>query len=119
MQRLRGTSPLTSPMRTGHGKLPPLSRVTEEMTIPEVPTGNIQPSTLIEAETLVENEERTNANAGVSTSTNSNRNSVKGPKATLTRVESDLIKLKDKENESPKAAKPVQVTDETMKDIEI
>lgn len=109
MQRLRGTSPLTSPMRAGHGKLPPLSRVTEESTIPEIPSANIQPSKLVEVETPRESED----NAPTTISGN------KGPKATLTRVESDLIKLKDKENESPKAAKQMQVTDESMKDIEI
>lgn len=111
MQRLRGTSPLTSPMRTGHGKLPPLSRVTEESTIPEVPSANIQPSKLVEVETPRESEDN------VPTTTSAN----KGPRTTLTRVESDLIKLKDgKENESPKTnVKQVQVTDESMKDIEI
>lgn len=102
MQRLRGTSPLTSPMRAGHGKLPPLSRVTEEGTIPEIPSGNIQPSKLVEVETPRESEDD------------------KVPKSTLTRVESDLIKLKDKENESPKTnVKQVQVADESMRDIEI
>lgn len=102
MQRLRGTSPLTSPMRAGHGKLPPLSRVTEETTISEIASANIQPSKLVEVETPRESEDN------------------KGAKSTLPRVESDLIKLKDKENESPKTnVKQVPATDDSMREIEI
>lgn len=104
MQRLRGTSPLTSPMRAGHGKLPPLSRVTEESTIPEVPAANKTPSKLVEVETPRESEEG------------------KTPRNSLPRVDSDLIALKSKENSPPKRngkQASVDVADDSMKDIEI
>ncbi|KAL6849410.1 Cell wall assembly regulator [Amphichorda felina] len=103
MQRLRGTSPLTSPMRAGYGKPPPLSKVTEETTIPELASANIDPTTLVEVETPQESE------------------NAKGPKvSTMARPESDLIKLKDKENVSPtETTKQPKVVDESMKEIEI
>jgi cell wall assembly regulator SMI1 len=102
MQRLRGTSPLTSPMRTGYGKPPPLSRVTEEAAIPELSSAIIEPTKLVEVETPRESEDSKFARA-----------------STLARSESDLIKL-NKENESPKAAgKRPEVSDDTMRDIEI
>lgn len=103
MQRLRGSSPLTSPMRAGYGKPPPLSRVTEETTIPELATANIEPTKLVEVETPRENDV------------------VKGPMvSTPARAESDLIKLKDKENVAPtKNTKQPKVADESMREIEI
>ena len=108
MQRLRGTSPLTSPMRAGYGKPPPLSRVTEEATIPELADAEIDPSTLVEVETP-----RPRDSADVNG---------KGPRvSTLARSESDLIKLnKDKENMSPRDSyKQPKLADESMKEIEI
>lgn len=108
MQRLRGTSPLTSPMRPGVGKPPPLSRVTEEAPIPELASAHIEPSKLVEVETPI----RENPPA-------------KGPRVSqLARSESDLIKLnsKDKENVSPPPqsnGKQPETVDDSMKDIEI
>ena len=110
MQRLRGTSPLTSPMRAGYGKPPPLSRVTEEATIPELASANIEPTKLVEVETPRDSEE-------------SNKHSKTTPAQPVVRAEPDLIKLKDnKENVSPGAttsSKQAKVEDESMRDIEI
>ncbi|KND93976.1 Glucan synthesis regulatory protein [Tolypocladium ophioglossoides CBS 100239] len=108
MQRLSGSSPLTSPMRPIYGKPPPLSRVTEESTIPEIPSAEIEPSTLVEVETPPASEDGKNA-LRIST---------------LGRSESDLIKLKDKdkENEVPSSkmnGKQPAVADDSMKTIEI
>lgn len=103
MQRLNGNSPLTSPMRPGYGKMTSLSRVTEEATIPELASGIIQPEKLVEVETPRQSDEG------------------KAPKVDgLPRVESDLLKLKDKENEAPKTnGKQPETADESMKTIEI
>ncbi|UNI18792.1 Cell wall assembly regulator [Purpureocillium takamizusanense] len=106
MQRLNGSSPLVSPMRPMKGKAP-LSRVTEESTIPEVPSAEIEPSQLVEVETPRGSEEGKNP-LRIST---------------MARSESDLLKDKDKENEAPLSSKangkqPV-VVDDSMKTIEI
>lgn len=102
MQRLSGSSPLTSPMRPGYGKAAtPLSRVTEESAIPEIASGIIEPEKLVEVETPRQSNEGSSSKAG-----------------NLPRVESDL--LKDKENEAPKTnGKQPAVADESMKTIEI
>lgn len=105
MQRLSGTSPLTSPMRPAYGKATPLTRVTEESAIPELASAHIQPEKLVEVETPRQSDES------------------KAPKAaTLARVESDL--LKDKENEPPRMngklnGKQPETGDDAMKTIEI
>ncbi|CAI6096434.1 hypothetical protein V2G26_003302 [Clonostachys chloroleuca] len=100
LQRPHGASPLQSPMRAGHGKLPILGRVTEETSIPELADAEIQPETLVEAEATLSKRES------------------KQP-VVLKRVESDLIKL-TKENESPVGnGKQPQSKDETMKEIRI
>jgi len=106
MQRLSGSSPLVSPMRPMKGKAP-LSRVTEESTIPEIPSAEIEPSQLVEVETPRGSEESKNP-LRIST---------------IARSESDLLKDKDKENEAPLSSKangkqPV-VVDDSMKTIEI
>jgi len=100
MQRLSGSSPLASPMRTGYGKPPPLGRVTEE-AIPEVPSANIQPSTLLEVEEPLDEED------------------VKLPNlSTLARSQSDLLNVT--ENEGPKMnGKQPEVADDAMRTIEI
>lgn len=108
LQRLNGSSPLSSPMRAGYGKPLPLSRVTEEMTIPELGDAEIRPETLVEVE---EPEERR-----ASTTANKSAPQV----STLVRAESDL--LKDKENELPKlnGKQPALADDgDAMKTIEI
>ena len=113
-QRLKGSSPLASPMRTGggYGKAP-LTRVTEEGTIPEVPSANIEPSTLVEVEE--EDEDDTPRESSELRSGNGLRIT------TLPRSDSDL--LKDKENENPvtklNGKQPEIVADGTMKTIEI
>ncbi|GJN75421.1 cell wall assembly regulator [Purpureocillium lilacinum] len=106
MQRLSGSSPLVSPMRPMKGKAP-LSRVTEESTIPEIPSAEIEPSQLVEVETPRGSEESKNP-LRIST---------------IARSESDPLKDKDKENEAPLSSKangkqPV-VVDDSMKTIEI
>lgn len=108
MQRLSGSSPLTSPMRPIYGKPPPLSRVTEESSIPEIPSAEIEPSTLVEVETPPASDDGKNA-LRIST---------------LAPSESDLIKLKDKvkENGLPSSkmnGKQPAVADDSMKTIEI
>jgi cell wall assembly regulator SMI1 len=102
MQRLSASSPLASPMRPGYGKPPPLTRVTEETTIPEIESANIEPSTLVEVDSP-----RGSEDSG----------SPKGQ--SLLRSQSDL--LKDREEEVPKAngKLPAIAGDETMKTIEI
>ncbi|KAK7430364.1 Cell wall assembly regulator [Neonectria magnoliae] len=109
MQRLSGSSPLTSPMRPGYGKAAtPLSRVTEELTIPEIASGIIEPEKLVEVETP----RRSNESKGSKASKASKASS------TLPRAESDL--LKDKDIEVPKAnGKQPETADESMKTIEI
>ncbi|KAH6892324.1 hypothetical protein B0T10DRAFT_528143 [Thelonectria olida] len=103
MQRLSGSSPLTSPMRPGYGKMTSLGSVTEEAAPPEIASGIIQLDKLVEVETPRQSDDS------------------KPPKAgTLPRVESDLIKLKDKENETPKTnGKQPETADESMKTIDI
>ncbi|KAK5993469.1 Glucan synthesis regulatory protein [Cladobotryum mycophilum] len=108
MQRLSGSSPLTSPMRHGgHGKMPLLSRVTEEAAIPELADAMIEPSNLVDVDDDLD----------------SPRGSVDGhrPKLSLLdRSETDLLKDKGKEIEVPKAnGKQPEVTDGAMKTIEI
>ena len=105
MQRLNSSSPLTSPMRPGYGKVPPLSRVTEEMGIPELATANIQPSKLVEVETPNELPET----------------AFRAPRMSmLDRVDSSTDLLKNKENEFPKMnGKQPEVSDDAMKTIEI
>ncbi|EQL04113.1 hypothetical protein G6O67_002937 [Ophiocordyceps sinensis] len=61
MQRFGGSSPLASPLHPAYGKPPPLSRVTEETTFPEIPTAEIEPSQLVEVEMDGENEHGKNA----------------------------------------------------------
>lgn len=103
MQRLNGTSPMTSPMRRGFGKPPPLSKVTEEMASPALKDAVIEPSKLVEVETPRDSED-TKGGAKVTAVASS---------------EADL--LKDKENEAPKlnGKQPETATDEAMKTIEI
>ncbi|KID98535.1 Glucan synthesis regulatory protein, partial [Metarhizium majus ARSEF 297] len=103
LQRLSGSSPLASPMRAGGYGRNPLSRVTEESAIPEVPSAEIEPSQLVEVETPRESEE------GKS-----------GLRITMmTRTDSDV--LKDKENEHPAKMnrKAPAIVDDAMKTIEI
>lgn len=110
LQRLNGSSPLTSPMRAGYGKPPPLSRVTEEMTIPELADAEIDPETLVE----VEQPASRNSNAFTP------QKPVEPKVTALARQESDL--LKDKENELPKlnGKQPALADDaDAMKTIEI
>ncbi|CAM1508211.1 Fc.00g050590.m01.CDS01 [Cosmosporella sp. VM-42] len=105
MQRLNGSSPLTSPMRPPYGKTTPLTRVTEESTIPELASANIQPEKLVEVETPRQSDEHKPNRVG-----------------TLPRVESDLLKdlNKDKENLAPRMnGKQPETADESMKTIEI
>ncbi|PHH77419.1 hypothetical protein CDD80_654 [Ophiocordyceps camponoti-rufipedis] len=53
VQRISGSSPLSSPMNPpAYLKPLPLSRVTEEMSIPEMPSAVIEPSQLVEVDTL-------------------------------------------------------------------
>ncbi|KAI9149332.1 Glucan synthesis regulatory protein [Paramyrothecium foliicola] len=106
MQRLSGSSPLASPGRPFHGKPLPLSRVTEEATIPELESAIIEPTNLVEVETPRTSEE-------------SNRNAKSPNTETLIRSQSGL--LKDKENEAPKAngKLPAIGSDDNMKTIEI
>ncbi|ODA79761.1 hypothetical protein RJ55_05355 [Drechmeria coniospora] len=56
LQRLSASSPLASPMRSMYGKAP-LSKVTEELTIQDMPTPELQPSKLVEVETPRDSEE--------------------------------------------------------------
>ena len=111
LQRLNGSSPLTSPMRTGYGKPPPLSRVTEEMTIPELADAEIDPSTLVEVETPADRE------SNVFTP---QKQPAEPKVAPLARQDTDL--LKDKENELPQlnGKQPALADDgDAMKTIEI
>ena len=86
MQRLSNSSPLISPMRLG--KLPPLSRVTEESVFPELGDVEIDPSKLSEVEM--------HNNNGVA--------ELKHPRiTTIQRSDSSADLLKDKENEPPQA----------------
>lgn len=104
LQRLSASSPLTSPMRTGHGKAPLLGRVAEETMPPELASAVIEPSKLVEVETPRGSEE----------------NHAPPKVATLTRVESDLLTGKGKENEVPRMnGKQPASLEETMKTIEI
>lgn len=103
MQRLSGSSPLTSPGRRAYGKAPlPLSRVTEETSIPELRSAVIEPTKLVEVETPRGSED----------------DDKQPGKTTISRVDSDL--LKDKENEITKAnGKQPAIAEDTMKTIEI
>ena len=102
MQRPNGTSPMTSPMRRGFGKPPPLSKVTEEMVTPITNDAQIEPSKLVEVETPRDSQE----------------NKAGATMTTLAHGETDA--LKDKENEAPKPnGKQAATTDEAMKTIEI
>lgn len=104
MQRLKGSSPLTSPGRRGFGKPAPLSRVTEEMVMPILADAEIEPTKLVEVESPRSSRD---LKSTVTTTTTA-----------LPRRESDL--LKDKENEAPKAnGKKPEVLDGAMKTIEI
>ncbi|KJZ71750.1 hypothetical protein HIM_08835 [Hirsutella minnesotensis 3608] len=107
MQRLSATSPLTSPMN-GYGKPLPLSRVTEETSIPEMPSAHIEPSQLVEVDMDLEDEDERSGNAlRIST---------------LPRSEVSLLQDKHKENEVPSSklnGKQPAVTDGMMKTIEI
>ncbi|QUC22715.1 uncharacterized protein UV8b_06956 [Ustilaginoidea virens] len=106
LQRINGSSPLVSPMGAGGYGKAPLSRVTEETTIPEIPSAQIEPSQLVEVETPRQSEEAKNSLAST---------------ATLAPSESDLFK--DKENENPDKpflnVKVPAIKDDTMKTIEI
>jgi cell wall assembly regulator SMI1 len=111
LQRLNGSSPLTSPMRTGYGKPPPLSRVTEEMTIPELADAEIDPSTLVEVETPADRE---------SNAFTPQKQPAEPKVMPLARQDTDL--LKDKENELPQlnGKQPALADDaDAMKTIEI
>ncbi|KAF5711671.1 glucan synthesis regulatory [Fusarium globosum] len=103
MQRLSGSSPLASPRPgAGYGKATPLSKVTEETTIPELADAYIQPEKLVEVESPRQSQDS------------------KTPKVTtsIPRVDSDLLKVE--EEPSPKAnGKKPEVVDESMKTIEI
>lgn len=104
MQRLKGSSPLTSPGRRGFGKPAPLSRVTEEMATPIPRDAQIEPAKLVEVETSPRSSQDVKSPASATSSP-------------LARRQSDL--LKDKENEAPKAnGKQPEVVD-GMKTIEI
>lgn len=98
MQRLNGSSPLTSPMRRGYGNKAPLGKVTEESMIPELRSAIIEPSKLVEVATPRGSEE------------DKGRPSVSSP------GENDL--LNDKENKTPKSSKRDNAED-AMKTIEI
>lgn len=103
LQRLNGSSPLASPMRTHYGKATPLTRVTEEAAIPELASAHIEPEKLVEVETPRQSDESKPLRSG-----------------TLPRVESDL--LKDRENEPPRMngnGKQPATADDAMKTIEI
>ncbi|PHH60655.1 hypothetical protein CDD81_1376 [Ophiocordyceps australis] len=105
MQRLGTSSPLTSPMRTIYGKPLPLSRVTEESTIPEVPSAEIDPGMLADDEHVVMN--------GFD-----NKNALRI--STLPRSESDLLKDKGAVMSTLKMnGKQPAVIDQSMKTIEI
>ncbi|KAF7552134.1 hypothetical protein G7046_g7515 [Stylonectria norvegica] len=98
MQRLSGSSPLTSPMRPGYGKATPLTRVTEESAIPELASANIQPEKLVEVDTPRQSNESKALRIN-----------------TQTRGDADLL-----ENEIPRMnGKQPLTVDDTMKDIEI
>lgn len=104
MQRLSNSSPLASPMRPPYAKPPPhaLGMVTEESSIPELRSGMIDPSTLVEVETPHITQQAKMAKV-----------------TTTVRPQSDL----DTENESPrengkKPDGPV-LADDAMKTIEI
>lgn len=111
LQRLNGSSPLTSPMRAGYGKPPPLSRVTEEMTIPELADAEIDPETLVEVEQPSDRQR---------TAFTPQKQPTEPKVAPLARQDTDL--LKDKENELPKlnGKQPALADDaDAMKTIEI
>ena len=97
MQRLNGSSPMSSPMRPGYGKPPPLSRVTEEIAPPELASAIIEPSTLVEVEAL---EDVSDAKLPQVSTFNSSQTNL----------------LKDRGSLNGKQA---TVTDEAMRDIEI
>lgn len=105
LQRLSGSSPLVSPMRAATYGKAPLSRVTEETAILEVPGATVEPSKLVEVETPRQSEEDKTEHRA----------------STIARTDSDLLKDKDKENDSPVQAngKAVDVKDDAMKTIEI
>ncbi|KAM3523447.1 hypothetical protein MY4038_008184 [Beauveria bassiana] len=109
MQRLKGSSPLTSPGRRGFGKPPPLSRVTEEMVMPILADAEIEPSTLVEVD----------EDADSLRSSQDPKSPVSAATTPLAaRRESDLIR--DKENDPPKAnGKQPEVADGAMKTIDI
>ncbi|KHO00298.1 Glucan synthesis regulatory protein [Metarhizium album ARSEF 1941] len=101
LQRLSASSPLASPMRTGGYGRNPLSRVTEESAFPEVPSAEIEPSTLVEVETPGESRE-----AGLRITM-------------IARTGSGV--LQDKENDVPAKmnGKAPATMDDTLKTIEI
>ncbi|KAG6017476.1 hypothetical protein E4U43_001076, partial [Claviceps pusilla] len=105
LQRLSGSSPLVSPMRAAAYGKAPLSRVTEETAILEVPGATVEPSKLVEVETPRQSEEDKTEHRA----------------STIARTDSDLLKDKDKENDRPVQAngKAVDVKDDAMKTIEI
>lgn len=123
MQRLRESSPLTSPMRgPGFGKPPPLSRVTEESAIPELATAKIEPSTLVEVEEGPSSSSTpTTATATPATTAATSTSEQQQQPTKPARPESQSAKAKDKENVSPEAngVKEGSEADETMKEIEI
>ncbi|KAF4120541.1 SMI1 / KNR4 family (SUKH-1) [Geosmithia morbida] len=126
MQRLRDSSPLTSPMRgAGFGKPPALGRVTEETPIPELMTAHIEPSKLVEVETPLEQPAGAASASASSTAATSSTatpattaptSTTSEPAGKPARPSSESKTGKDKENVAPEADGK---TDETMKEIEI
>ncbi|KAG5948462.1 hypothetical protein E4U53_006285 [Claviceps sorghi] len=109
LQRPSGSSPLVSPMRASvYGKAP-LSRVTEETAILEVPVPGAvaEPSKLVEVETPRQSQEN-KKELRIST--------------TIAQSESDSLKDKDKENDNPAKVNGKAATvkeDDAMKTIDI
>ncbi|TWU72166.1 Cell wall assembly regulator [Metarhizium rileyi] len=103
LQRLNGSSPLASPMRAGGYVKNPLSKVTEESAIPEVPSAEIEPSKLVPVESPRESEE--------------DRNGLRI--STIPRGDSDVLKNKENKNPAKMNGKTPTIVDGTMKTIEI
>lgn len=104
MQRLGTSSPLASPVHPAYGKPPPLSRVTEETTIPEIPSAEIEPSQLVEVEVDGESEQGKNA-LRIST---------------IPRSQTNLLGNKENDPPSSRASgKQPATADSVMKTIEI